>query len=64
VRSDIAIPSIFSSAFTQNNAKRLLGPRVGLAWDVFGNEKTAIRAGFGTYYSLIDSLSAELASAV
>ena len=44
------------SVLTQHNAK-LLGPRVGLAWDVFGNEKAAIRAGFGTYYSLIDSLS-------
>ena len=30
---------------------------VGLAWDVFGNGKTAVRAGFGTYYSLIDDLA-------
>jgi hypothetical protein len=53
----VTAPHVGGSAFTQNNAKRLLGPRAGLAWDVFGNGKTAIRAGFGTYYSLIDSLS-------
>ena len=50
-------PRVADSVFTQNNAKLLLGPRVGLAWDVFGNGKTAIRTGFGTHYSLIDALS-------
>ena len=43
--------------FTQNNATQLFSPRVGLAWDPLGNQKTAIRAGFGTYYSLIDALT-------
>jgi Carboxypeptidase regulatory-like domain len=53
----ITAPLIGSSAYTKNNAKRLFSPRVSLAWDPFGNGKTAIRAGFGTYYSLIDALS-------
>ena len=48
---------VAGSAFTQNNAKWLLSPRVGLAWDPFGNGKTSVHAGFGTYYTLIDALS-------
>ena len=50
-------PQVGSSAFTQNNAKLLFGPRIGLAWDPFGNGATSVRAGFGTYYSLIDDLA-------
>lgn len=50
-------PRLGGSIFTQNRAKRLFGPRVSLAWDVFGDGKTAIRAGFGTFYTLIDAPS-------
>jgi hypothetical protein len=46
-----------NSAFTKNNTKHLFAPRVGLAWDPFGNGKTAVRASFGMFYSLIDDLS-------
>ena len=50
-------PYVGSQMFTKNNAKRLFGPRVGLAWDPFSDGKMAIRAGFGMYYSLIDDLA-------
>jgi hypothetical protein len=50
-------PRVGSTEFTKNNAKWLFGPRAALAWDLAGNGKTAIRAGFGIYYSLIDNLT-------
>ncbi len=53
---------IGGSAFTQNNAKWLFGPRVALAWDPMGHGTTVIHAGFGMYYSLLDALAFQLNS--
>jgi hypothetical protein len=50
-------PIVSNSVFTANNAIRLFSPRVGLSWDVFGTGKTAVRAGYGMYYSLIDDFA-------
>ncbi len=53
-------PTVGSSALTINSAKFLPEPRLGLAWDVFGNGKTAVRAGFGMHHSLLDNLDYRL----
>ncbi len=41
-----------SHAFEHNITKYNLEPRVGFAWDVFGNGKTAVRGGFGAFADL------------
>ncbi len=50
-------PIVGHSVYTANDATRLFSPRVSLAWDVFGDGKTSLRAGYGLYYSLIDDLA-------
>ncbi len=49
-------PTVGSAGLTNNRAKFLPEPRVGLAWKLFGDGKTVVRAGFGLHHSLLDNL--------
>jgi hypothetical protein len=48
-------PRVGGSLFTENNAKFLPQPRLGVAWSPLG-AKSVIRAGFGMYNDLQDAL--------
>jgi Carboxypeptidase regulatory-like domain len=55
-------PFVASSCLTQNNSLSLWQPRVGVAWDPTGTGAWAVRAGFGIYNDLQDSLAHRLNS--
>ena len=48
-------PHVGHGAFTQDNAKFLPQPRLGIAWNP-RSDKTVVRAGFGIYNELLDDL--------
>ncbi|HEX4285790.1 MAG TPA: carboxypeptidase-like regulatory domain-containing protein [Terracidiphilus sp.] len=53
-------PTVGSSALSNNRAKFMPEPRIGLAYDPFGNGKTSIKASFGLHRSLLDALDYRL----
>jgi hypothetical protein len=53
-------PTVQSGALTDNRALFLPEPRLGLAWDVFGDGKTSVRASAGLHHSLLDALDYRL----
>jgi hypothetical protein len=53
-------PTIGGSALSDNRAKFMPEPRIGVAYDLFGNGKTAVRANFGVHRALLDTLDYRL----
>ncbi|HVH89451.1 MAG TPA: carboxypeptidase-like regulatory domain-containing protein [Terriglobales bacterium] len=53
-------PRVGSSIFTNNRAKFLPEPRIGVAWSPLGSTKTVVHAGFGIYRALLDNLDYRL----
>jgi len=53
-------PFVGSAALTDNKAKFMPEPRVGIAYDPWGNGKTVVKASVGLHRALLDALNYRL----
>ena len=53
-------PNVQQNALAENRALFLPEPRLGLAWNVFGDGRTSVRASVGLHHSLLDALDYRL----
>ncbi len=47
----VVSPPFFENRSLVHNNNHMIAPRIGIAWDVFGTGRFAIRAGIGQFYS-------------